>query len=80
MERLQARLFKLHDTVRYRTAVPIAQVYVRMIIFLRIKISSLTYLAKVPIELSSILLLSVSISDMHIALKAFIFFIFSLNS
>lgn len=28
MERLQARLFKLHDTVRYRTAIPTTQVYV----------------------------------------------------
>lgn len=28
MERLQARFFKLHDTVRYRTAIPTAQVYV----------------------------------------------------
>lgn len=29
MERLQGRLFKLHDTVRYRTAIPTVQVYVR---------------------------------------------------
>ncbi|XP_043519912.1 cilia- and flagella-associated protein 206-like isoform X1 [Frieseomelitta varia] len=29
MERLQERLFKLHDTVRYRTAIPTVQVYVR---------------------------------------------------
>lgn len=28
MERLQARLFNLHDTVRFRTAIPITQVYV----------------------------------------------------
>ncbi|KMQ94994.1 hypothetical protein RF55_4818 [Lasius niger] len=28
MDRLQTRLFKLHDTVRYRTAIPTAQVYV----------------------------------------------------
>ncbi|XP_011263065.1 cilia- and flagella-associated protein 206 [Camponotus floridanus] len=31
MDRLQTRLFKLHDTVRYRTAVPIAQVYPQFI-------------------------------------------------
>ncbi|KYQ50231.1 hypothetical protein ALC60_10685 [Trachymyrmex zeteki] len=31
MERLQARLFKLHDTVRYRTAIPTTQVYPQFI-------------------------------------------------
>ncbi|XP_012062355.1 PREDICTED: UPF0704 protein C6orf165 homolog [Atta cephalotes] len=31
MERLQARLFKLHDTVRYRTAIPTSQVYPQFI-------------------------------------------------
>ncbi|KOC59228.1 UPF0704 protein C6orf165 like protein [Habropoda laboriosa] len=31
MERLQGRLFKLHDTVRYRTAIPTVQVYPQFI-------------------------------------------------
>ncbi|XP_077266992.1 cilia- and flagella-associated protein 206 [Temnothorax americanus] len=31
LERLQARLFKLHDTVRYRTAIPTTQVYPQFI-------------------------------------------------
>ncbi|XP_072759801.1 cilia- and flagella-associated protein 206 [Anoplolepis gracilipes] len=31
MDRLQTRLFKLHDTVRYRTAIPTAQVYPQFI-------------------------------------------------
>ncbi|KAL6262791.1 hypothetical protein P5V15_005581 [Pogonomyrmex californicus] len=31
MERLQARFFKLHDTVRYRTAIPTTQVYPQFI-------------------------------------------------
>ncbi|XP_043271050.1 cilia- and flagella-associated protein 206 isoform X2 [Venturia canescens] len=31
MERLQSRLFKLHDTVRYRTAIPTLQVYPQFI-------------------------------------------------
>ncbi|XP_011878807.1 PREDICTED: UPF0704 protein C6orf165 homolog [Vollenhovia emeryi] len=31
MERLRARLFKLHDTVRYRTAIPTTQVYPQFI-------------------------------------------------
>lgn len=31
MERLQARLLKLHDTVRYRTAIPTLQVYPQFI-------------------------------------------------
>ncbi|XP_076651143.1 cilia- and flagella-associated protein 206 isoform X2 [Halictus rubicundus] len=31
MERLQGRLFKIHDTVRYRTAIPTAQVYPQFI-------------------------------------------------
>ncbi|XP_076229195.1 cilia- and flagella-associated protein 206 [Nomia melanderi] len=31
MERLQGRLFKIHDTVRYRTAIPTVQVYPQFI-------------------------------------------------
>ncbi|XP_076295161.1 cilia- and flagella-associated protein 206 [Lasioglossum baleicum] len=31
LERLQGRLFKIHDTVRYRTAIPTAQVYPQFI-------------------------------------------------
>lgn len=44
MERLQARLFKIHDTVRYRTAIPTVQVYV--CIFYRIY-SSMNHLMEI---------------------------------
>lgn len=40
LERLQKRFFKLHDTVRYKTAIPSTEVYVRnhfiYFLFLRI--------------------------------------------
>lgn len=31
MERFQARLLTLHETVKYRTAIPIVQVYVSIV-------------------------------------------------